>query len=186
MRRRPGWAPLHCTLSSLAQASAVAAMSYTPQSQHLRRAASHLARRGHRPLLQPVLRDDLRTLLVQRAQVDGAQLRVDGPQVAHSQHGEQRQRQQPACRLCGGAGSTACASSDPLAPAQSSRASRHAEAAHRASWHVGARDVASWSVVHERTPASCPAAPEARALPPRPPAPNTHGRTPQTPACART
>lgn len=103
----------------------------------------HLAWCGHPPLLQPVLRNDLRPLLqthtgggghmpnlrepvivgsrrspgaaeaahlptpqpsaphlVQRAQVDGAQLVVDGCQVTHSQQRQHDQRQRTPCSLC--------------------------------------------------------------------------------------
>mgnify|MGYP001810785168 CR=1 FL=1 len=56
--------------------------------------------RGGRPGGGPVLRDDLRPLLVQGPQVDGAQLAVDRPQVAARQQREHAQRQRAPRRLC--------------------------------------------------------------------------------------
>ena len=71
-----------------------------PHPTHPPPLLAHLPRAGHPPLAQPVLRDDLRPLLVQGPQVDGAQLAVDRPQVAARQQREHAQRQRAPRRLC--------------------------------------------------------------------------------------
>jgi hypothetical protein len=53
----------------------------------------HLAWRGHVALLQPVLRDDLCSLLVQCSQVDGAQLTAAAGRQAGNREGRGQGKQ---------------------------------------------------------------------------------------------